>query len=248
MTIAGSLPLQPKTWLGLPESEPEKEFLFEIKDAEVDLSLVQPFVPMVKNVQGNLELNVKATGTSSNPQFSGDADLSITKMRLDDSPFSEVRDSRIILNLANDILTVNESSIIASGGKATIKGSINLASKDADSDPIFDVEVEGKDILLYRTKDLNFRGHPNLTITGPYSKAKIAGTLKIADRPYIQGCRNPSLWSPPNRAKHQDQTFPHFHKVPKWRIQSFRPPLASWNGISRLISLPKTPSLFEAIS
>jgi hypothetical protein len=28
---------------------------------------------------------------------------------------------------------------------------------------------------------LNFRGHPSLTIAGPYSKAKIAGTLKIAD-------------------------------------------------------------------
>ena len=181
MTISGNLPLQPKTWLGLPESEPEKEFLVEIKDAEVDLGQVKPFIPIVKDVQGSLELNIKAIGTISNPQFLGDADLSVKKMRLDDSPGSEFRDSQIILNLENDIISFNKSSIIASGGKATIGGTINLASRDADFDPVFDLSVEGKDILLYRTKDLNFRGHPSLTIAGPYSKAKIAGTLKIAD-------------------------------------------------------------------
>ncbi|MDG1363519.1 MAG: translocation/assembly module TamB domain-containing protein [Akkermansiaceae bacterium] len=181
MTIFGNLPLQPKTWLGRPESEPEKEFLLEIKDAEVDLSQIQPFVPIVKDVQGSLELNVKAIGTISNPQFSGDADLSVKKMRLDDSPGSEFRDSRIILKLANDIISFDETSIIASGGKATIGGTVNLASRDTDFDPVFDLSVEGKDILLYRTKDLNFRGHPTLTIAGPYSKAKIAGTVKIAD-------------------------------------------------------------------
>lgn len=181
MTISGNLPLQPETWLGLPESEPEKEFLLEIKDAEVDLGQVQPFVPIVKDVQGSLEVNIKAIGTISNPQFSGNADLSVKKMRLDDSPGSEFRDSRIILTLANDVISFNKSSIIASGGKATIGGTINLASRDADFDPVFDLSVEGQDILLYRTEDLNFRGHPSLTIAGPYSKAKIAGTLKIAD-------------------------------------------------------------------
>lgn len=181
MTVSGNLPLQPKTWLGLPESEPEKEFLFEIKDAEVDLSQIQPLVPRIKDVQGRLKLNVKTIGTISNPQFSGNADLRIKKMLLDDSSGSEFRDSRIILELANDIITINDSFIIASGGKATIRGSINLTSKEDDFDPVFDIRVEGKDILLYRTKDLNFRGHPSLTIVGPYSKAKIAGTLKIAD-------------------------------------------------------------------
>ena len=230
MTIAGSLPLQPKTWLGLPESEPEKEFLFEIKDAEIDLRQVQPFVPMIKNVQGNLELNVKATGTSSNPQFSGDADLSITKMRLDDSPFSEFRDSRIILNLANDIITVNESSIIASGGKATIRGSINLASKDADFDPIFDVEVEGKDILLYRTKDLNFRGHPNLTITGPYSKAKIAGTLKIADSLIYKDVEI-LPFGVPRTSETPRPNLPSFSQSPKMENPIISPPsgVMEWN-------------------
>jgi len=247
MTISGNLPLQPKTWLGRPESEPEKEFLLEIKDAEIDLSQVKPFIPIVKDVQGSLELNVKAIGTISNPQFLGDADLSVKKMRLDDSPGSEFRDSRIILNLANDIISFDETSIIASGGKATIGGTVNLASRDADFDPVFDLSVEGKDILLYRTKDLNFRGHPSLTIAGPYSKAKIAGTLKIADSLIYKDVEILPFGRPPEQPKYQNQNSPHFRKAPEWRIKSFQLPPESWTGMLRLISPPKIPSLFEVI-
>lgn len=181
MTIFGNLPLQPKTWLGLPESEPAKKMLLEIRDAGIALNRVQPFVPLIKAVEGSLDVNIKAIGTVSNLQFSGDADLKIKKMRLNDSSGSEFRDSRITIKLANDILTIDESPIVASGGKATIRGSIDLTSKDDQFDPVFDLKLNGKYILLYRTKDFNFRGHPNLTIKGPYSKAKIAGTLKITD-------------------------------------------------------------------
>ncbi|MDG2401073.1 MAG: translocation/assembly module TamB domain-containing protein [Akkermansiaceae bacterium] len=230
MTIFGNLPLQPKTWLGLPESEPEKEFLFEIKDAGIALTRIQPFVPIVKDIQGSLDLNMKVIGTLSNPQFSGDADLKVKKMRLDDSPGSEFHDSRITLKLANDIITINESPIIASGGKATVRGSINLTSKDADFDPVLDLKVEGKYILLYRTKDFNFRGHPNLTITGPYSKAKIAGTLKIADSLIYKDVEI-LPFGVPRTTEIPRPNLPSFSQRPNMENQMISPPsgIMEWN-------------------
>lgn len=180
-TVAGKLPLEAGLLTGRAKELPEKPISLDITGARIDLVRIRPFVPQIQLIRGDLAADVSVSGTLSKPEITGNALLRIEKMRLKDSPISDFKDTRIQVDYAEDIVTISEGRIVASGGKADLKGTIDLRNRKPEFDPVFNLSLDGKFILLYRNKDFTFRGHPNLRVEGPLSKANVSGTLEIAD-------------------------------------------------------------------
>ncbi len=181
MSLSGKLPLETQAWLGRSPSGPEKPIALNVTGARLDLARVRPFVPKIKLINGNLILNASVRGTVSKPEFFGDASLSLKRMRLSESPITDFKDTEIRAKISKEIVTITEGRILATGGKANLTGTIDLTKKEPALDPVFNLRLTGKYILLYRDQDFTFRGHPDLRVEGPLSKANISGTLKIAD-------------------------------------------------------------------
>ena len=98
-------------------------------------------------------------------------------MRIAESPISDFKESHFEVAFRDNQATITDSYVKASGGKAKIGGTVDLRGEE----PVFDINLNGRYLLLHRTTDYTFRGHPNLRLQGPFSKARISGQLEIAE-------------------------------------------------------------------
>ena len=124
-----------------------------------------------------MKLDFLMSGTISAPQYSGSATARIPEMRIADSPIATFRDTDLNATFLGTTLTIEQSQTEASGGTAIISGTIDLAG----SDPVFNINLDGRHLLLHRTPDYTFRGHSDLNLRGPLSKATLSGSLQITE-------------------------------------------------------------------
>lgn len=176
LTAKGKLPFLPRAWLER-KKKPDHSPVDLSLSSDLDLRRIQPFVPIIRSVDGSLKIDVKVAGTISDPDLSGQAAVDINRMRLAKSPVSDFRNSSLKASFKGKEITIAPSTITASGGNAKISGTIGIAGPE----PEFDLSLTGDHFLLYRTADYSFRGNPNLKLKGPYSEATISGSLQIVE-------------------------------------------------------------------
>ena len=177
LDIKGDLAFLPAVWLKREKSPGDATINLIIKSTKFDLNRIKPFVPSIRSVSGDLETNATISGTLAKPNYSGELTASINRMILLDSPIADFRDSRLRITARGKTITIEPSTFMAAGGTLNLGGKIELAGEE----PVFDLSLKGKHVLLTRNADYTFRGHPNLNLRGPLSKATLSGSLAIAE-------------------------------------------------------------------
>ncbi|MDB4544522.1 translocation/assembly module TamB [Akkermansiaceae bacterium] len=177
LTLKGDLAFLPAVWLKKEQSPEDAPINLKIQSTKLDLNRVKPFAPAIRSLSGTLETNATISGSLSKPNYEGELTASINHMTLSDSPIADLRDSRIRITAKGQTVTIHPSSFVAAGGKLNLNGKIELAGEE----PIFDLSLTGKHVLLTRNADYTFRGHPNLKLRGPLSKASFSGSLAVAE-------------------------------------------------------------------
>lgn len=175
--VSGSLPFRPRAWLDGKADPTQTKVSLTAKTPEIDLKRFQFLVPAITQVDGTASLDLMVSGTLANPDLKGSARADLKRMRLENSPISNFRNSNLRAKFIENRIIVEPSTINASGGTASVSGSINLAP----AEPVFDLDIIGKHLPLYRNPEFSFRGHPKLKLTGTLAKATISGTLEIAE-------------------------------------------------------------------
>lgn len=177
LDLRGRLPFRPRAWIQRNTDPVEAPVSLTASTPDLDLRRLQPFAPFITSIDGSLNFDLAVSGTLAEPDISGSSTIRIAKMRVDQSPVSDFQDSTISASFSDRRITFRPSPINASGGKATLSGSIDLAT----GKPVFDLALKGEYFLLYRTPDFTFRGHPDLRLTGPFSSALLSGELKLVE-------------------------------------------------------------------
>ncbi len=175
--VKANLPLLTEAWIEKQASPLHTPIQLHATSPKLNLRRILPFVPIITHIDGSAQLDLLLDGSFSAPSLNGSANARIKNMRLAKSPISTFRDSQLNATFRDQTITIQPSTINASGGKATLSGTVALIS----AQPSFDLTLTGKHILLQRTPDYTFRGHPQLKLTGPYSNAKISGTLQVTE-------------------------------------------------------------------
>ena len=176
LNLTGQIPFLPREWIERKTNPSDTPINLHIKSPTLDLVRVKPFVPIIKNINGNLKLDLKIGGTVTTPTYFGTSQVKINRMRLTDSPIADFRDINLNLSFTDQILTINRSTLTASGGTAQISGTVDL-----NDTPTLDITAKGQHLLLNRTTDYTFRGDPDLRIKGTFDKSTISGTLNISE-------------------------------------------------------------------
>jgi len=175
--VNGELPFLPRAWIDRKKSPTESPISLTATSPELSLKRVQPFVPMIASANGFLKLDFQASGTLAKPTYSGTAKVRVKSMRLADSPVSDLRNVNVNLAIAGTTLTIQPSSLSASGGDVKLSGTVELGGEE----PVFDISARGSHFLLTRNNDYSFRGNPNLKLRGPFSSATVSGTVGIVE-------------------------------------------------------------------
>ena len=177
LNVDGKLPFLPRAWIDREKDPNNGKLEIRAYSPELDLRRAQPFVPAINSITGNLKLDVIVTGTIANPKYAGSAKARISKMRIQDSPISTFRDTSFDVTFLGKVATIQPSTINAAGGSAKISGTVNLEGNE----PVFDINLNGRYLLLHRSADYTFRGHTNLDLRGPLSAATLSGKVELTE-------------------------------------------------------------------
>ncbi|MCG8600448.1 MAG: translocation/assembly module TamB [Verrucomicrobiales bacterium] len=147
------------------------------------LSFLAGRVPAIESVDGTVGINAKLAGTLAKPDLSGDGILEISRLRLDSRDAPSFYDIDLETRFADNQVTIDRLHAIVAGGIIDGKGSILLPP---GSEPKFDIALSGQEVLVYRNPDLSLRTDADLTLTGPLSKAHLAGEIGITNSRYFK--------------------------------------------------------------
>lgn len=177
LTLKGNLPFLPHAWLNRTNDPNALPLDFQLQSSQFNLQRLQPFAPQIARIDGSLNLDILVAGTLDKPTINGSLNASLDQLRLRDSPVAPLQKSNLNLTFTPEKITVAPSTINAAGGFATLQGTVDLAPPD----PLLNLTLRGQHVLLHRTEDYTFRGNPNLTLTGPFSKATLGGSLDLVE-------------------------------------------------------------------
>ena len=175
--IDGKIPFLPHAWIERKTTPNDSPLDIRIKSPTLDLRRIKPFVPMIKTIDGTIEVDVVIIGNISSPQVIGLAKTRIAKMRIIDSPISTFSNANFDTSFSGGIITIQSQNISASGGSALISGTIDISGPE----PLLDIHLDGEHMLLHRTPEYTFRGHTNIDLRGPYTTAAITGSVNVVE-------------------------------------------------------------------
>ncbi|MDF1751934.1 MAG: translocation/assembly module TamB domain-containing protein [Verrucomicrobiales bacterium] len=204
--LNAALPFFPGAWAAGTRTFVKETIVASAKMDKSSLSFLESQVPEVEQVDGTAAIDVKLTGSISEPKLLGNGAIDITRLRLKNRNAPTFYDIDSAIRFTDNTLNVDRLHAIVSGGVVDISGKAILDGEN----PRLDFKVLGQEVLVARTPDVNVRTDVDLTLTGPWKEARLAGSLGITNSRFF---KNVDLipMGLPNRRK---SVLPTVERVP----------------------------------
>jgi len=183
LTVAASLPFHPGGWATGARKIVDEPIKATVKMADSSLAFLPSQVPAIESISGTLGLDAAVGGTVAAPEISGSGRLDVARLRLDDRNAPSFYDIELLARFADNRITVDKLYAIVAGGIVEGSGSTVFAPGE---EPVFDISLTGSEVLVVRTPDLSVRTDAALTLTGPFSQARLAGEVGITNSRFFK--------------------------------------------------------------
>jgi translocation and assembly module TamB len=179
LTARGSLAarLRPRAWLAGNDGGLFDGALEAVLHLEADeLAVTSRLAASVRRLDGALDGRVSLGGTPRAPTANGSLAVRDGELRLaGDLPGLVGLNGR--LEFTHERLAVTELRAELGGGPIAASGSIAWVR----GEPVFDLELTGREVLLVQRPELRLRSDVDLTVRGPLSALAVAGDLGLRD-------------------------------------------------------------------
>ena len=148
----------------------------EVATSQINLGVVQGFVPYVMNVTGTLQANVKVTGSGYDPHLDGAVDIKGGAFSIPDlgTSYSGL-DTKI--DLKPDLVTINEFRILDKNKQPmTIGGSLAVHERSVGE---VDIKVQSDDFKIAANKTADLKFDTDVHITGTVRAPKVEGSVEV---------------------------------------------------------------------
>src|SRR4029453_7464901 len=148
----------------------------EVATSQINLGVIQGFVPYVTNVTGTLQANVKVSGSGYDPHLDGAIDIRGGAFAVPDlgASFSGL-DTRI--DLKPDEVTISEFRILDKNKKSmTIGGSLAVHERSVGA---VDITVQSDDFKIAANKTADLKFDTDVHITGTVRAPKVEGLVEV---------------------------------------------------------------------
>jgi len=148
----------------------------EVATSQINLGVIQGFVPYVTNVTGTLQANVKVTGSGYDPHLDGAVDIRGGAFAVPNlgTSFSGL-DTRI--DLKPDEVTINEFRILDKNKQPmTIGGSLAVHERAVGA---VDITLQADDFKVAANKTADLKFDTDVHITGTVRAPKVEGSVEV---------------------------------------------------------------------
>ncbi|MGC4083465.1 MAG: translocation/assembly module TamB domain-containing protein [Vicinamibacterales bacterium] len=171
LTMAGAVPLSV-----VDRTRPARPIRLAVKSSDVSLTLLEGVSDVVRNVTGQMRLDVTVLGTSSDPHFSGRVDLN-------DAAFDVVatgaryRKGRLALQLATDRVGIEAMRVEdEQGHPLELTGSLGTHEMRVGN---LQVTVNARNFQVLRNEYGQLDIDANLNLAGEFESPRLTGRLTV---------------------------------------------------------------------
>jgi autotransporter translocation and assembly factor TamB len=170
-TAAGTVPMS-----AFDRSRPPQPMRLRVQSSRVGLTLLEGITDVVRNVDGEMTIDVTVLGTSSDPQFSGHVDMADASFEVVSSG-ARYRRGRLALNLSTDRVVVEALHLEDQNGHPLdVTGSLRT-SKLRVGDLYVQVNAKGFQVLRNEYGEVNV--DTTMTLSGEFESPRLTGRISI---------------------------------------------------------------------
>ena len=147
-----------------------------------DLGVLDDFVEALEEIDGEIEGNLRVTGTPSQPQFGGALALRAKTLRFLQEGLPELEDTVIRVKGGLAALEIEEGRTSFAGGKITLGGGVEWNPEG----PLLDLQLGAQQALLTRNENMVARANAAIRVAGPVAQAAVTGSIGIVESRYFQ--------------------------------------------------------------
>lgn len=189
----------------------------KVKLPRSSVNFLRQFVPAIRDLDGDMALDVAVNGTMAKPELSGSGDISINQARFTNATLPALTAFKSRLVFDHNTLRFERFGGDLAGGPFNLAGKVTLQTLTA---PVFDLRLTAQSVLVARNDALTARADADVTVTGPLKAAKVAGTVALTNSQFLKNLDLIPIGLPGRPAPQPPSSQPDF---------SFpQPPLRDW--------------------
>jgi hypothetical protein len=189
-----------------------------LKLPPTSLAVLPKLAPQIRRIAGTVAADVRVAGTIEKPQMSGAVTLALQDARLANDRIPAIGKFDARLAFSQDRLSFERFHGEVGGGLFELRGAIHFPRLDA---PVFDLRLQGDDVLVLRDDSISVRADSDVQVTGPLKAGKVVGNLFITQSRFFKEIDILPIGLP-GRAKPAPRSAPSETRV------SLPPPLDQW--------------------
>ena len=175
--LAAGIPVSSQEWVDDPDALKNLPFSASLKVETLDFGRLKSLSDALAEAEGNIDVNLTASGTLTEPSYEGTAKVNLSRYPLPNLPHREVRDTTLEIQLTPGKVVIAPSVCVIAGGKMTLAGEATYAG----SDVAFDVGLDLENALLWRDELMVARTTGSIKLAGDLEEAQLSGELGIVD-------------------------------------------------------------------
>ncbi|MDB6138356.1 MAG: hypothetical protein JWO94_1428, partial [Verrucomicrobiaceae bacterium] len=140
------------------------------------LDFVKPLVPMLADLRGSVNIDMKADGTGSAPHIVGAVVMDVPVIEPKDPELPEVRGLKARITADGELVKIETFQGTISGGTVSASGTCDL--KD-HTQPLVNVSLTARDLLVMRNDRISQRTDADISLKGTPKTATLAGTVAL---------------------------------------------------------------------
>ena len=132
------------------------------------VNFVRQFVPDLRQLDGDLGLDVDVSGTLGHPVLSGAGDMTVNAARFTNATLPALNSFNARISFRENTVSLDRFGGDLAGGPFTMSGRLTFVKL---TEPTFDLQMRAQSVLVARNDTLTARADADVRITGPFAAA-----------------------------------------------------------------------------
>lgn len=172
--ISAKLPLNLSQLIATKKLDEQTPLNAKVEMPRSSINFLREFVPALRQLDGNVALNVDVGGTIAKPAISGAADMTVNLARFENTTLPALTNFKAQLAFRDNALSIERFGGDLAGGPFTLSGRITLPKL---TEPNFDLHLKANSVLVARNDTLTARIDADIKVEGPLKSASVSGQV-----------------------------------------------------------------------
>ena len=182
------------------------------------VNFVRQFVPDLRQLDGDLGLDVGVSGTLGHPVLSGAGDMTVNAARFTNATLPALNSFNARVTFRDNALTLDRFGGDLAGGPFNMSGRVTFVKL---TEPTLDLQMRAQSVLVARNDTLTARADADVRITGPFAAATVSGNVALTNTRFLKNIDLLPIGLPGRPAPQAPTERPEFFSLPS-------PPFRDW--------------------